>query len=73
MASHAGLGGRNSGKSAFFDGRMAIAAIDTHARHVMLVAKMDRLINRHIDHIHEVNTIDIEDDTKYTCHDQQDG
>jgi hypothetical protein len=52
---------------------MAIAAINAHACNMVFVAKMYGLINRHVDHAHIVDTVDIENDSQNTCHDQEGG
>src|SRR5690349_18560528 len=43
MTGHAGFGGRQSGEGRLLDRRMAIAAVETETRGMMLMAEWDRL------------------------------
>ncbi len=48
MAIHAGLGGRNSSGGGTFHRGMAVTAVDAIVSHVVLVAKLDRLLARDV-------------------------
>ena len=73
MTGHAGLGGGDAGKGAYFDRGMAIAAVYAHAGNVVLMAEVDGLVNRHVDLIDKVDAVDIEQDSQNTGHDEEDG
>lgn len=59
VATHAGLGRRDTGKCSFFNRCVAVAAIDSHAGNMMLVAEGDRLIERHIHLADVVDAVDV--------------
>ena len=52
---------------------MAIAAVDPHTGNVVLMAEVNGLVNRHVDHIHEVYAIDVEKNPQDTGHNEEDG
>lgn len=63
MASHTGFGGGNPCKGAYFNSRVAVATVNSHASNMVFMAEVNRLINCYIDLIDKVYTVDIEEDT----------
>ena len=52
---------------------MAVAAVDTHACDVVLVAEVNGLVYWYVDHINEVYAIDIEHNTQNAGHNKEAG
>ena len=71
VATHAGLGRRNTGKCSFFNRGVAVAAIDPHAGYMVLVAEGDGLIARYINLADVVDAVDVEDKAKQGTDDDE--
>ena len=62
VAGHTGFGGGNAGKTALFDGRVAIATVEAHPGDVVLVAEGNGLFERDVFLGDEIRPVDIEQD-----------
>ena len=64
VTAHAGFRRGKARKGRFFYSGVAVAAIDTHTGHMVLVAEGDRLVLRHAHMADVVEPIDVENDAQ---------
>ncbi len=72
MATHARFGGGDAGKGAGFDGGVAVATINAHARNMVFVAECYGLVQGNINFGYIVEAIDVENDAEESSNDYKD-